>query len=95
MLTTVARGEVGVSELAQRSDLTLPTISKHLKTLEKAQLIRRRVDPRDGRAFVFEARRPALDQAASWLEQHRGYWNDRFDELEQLVSNPVRRKDRR
>jgi DNA-binding transcriptional ArsR family regulator len=95
ILTSVARGDVSVSELARRSNLALPTISKHLKTLEKAQLIRRRVDPRDGRAFVFEARLPALDQATSWLEQHRSYWNDRFDELEQLVSAPSRPTERR
>jgi DNA-binding transcriptional ArsR family regulator len=95
ILTTLSRGQANVTELVGQSNLTFPTISKHLKVLERAKLIRRRSDSADARAFVFEPEERALERATDWLDEHRRYWNARFDELETFVAQAQRKKGRR
>jgi len=86
ILTTLSHGKANVTHLASQSNLAFPTISKHLKVLERAKLIRRKADAEDGRAFVFEPDPRSFERASDWLEQHRQYWSDRFDELDAFVS---------
>jgi DNA-binding transcriptional ArsR family regulator len=85
ILETLSKGEAGVTQLAEKSHLTLPAISKHLKVLERGELIERKEDEKDGRAFVLALRPQAMGKATDWLEKHRQYWNDRFDELERFI----------
>ena len=78
ILARLADGEATVNELAAPFDISLPAVSRHLKVLERAGLIRR------GRAAQW---RPcALDagplkDAAEWLEFYRRYWEQSFDRL--------------
>ncbi len=82
ILARLAQGEASVNDLAAPFDLTLPAISKHIKVLEHAGLITR------GRHAQF---RPcAIDGAplaelASWAEQYRHIWDDRFDRMDHYV----------
>ncbi len=87
IVTSLVKGEANVSELVRNSQLSFPTVSKHLKVLERANLIRRKVDPEDARAFVFEPNPGTLRQATQWLERQRQYWDDRLDELEAFLSD--------
>ncbi|MGH9094203.1 MAG: ArsR/SmtB family transcription factor [Acidimicrobiales bacterium] len=79
ILARLATGDATVTELAEPFPLSLPAISKHLKVLERSQLISR------GRHAQF---RPchlepqALDAAAGWIETNRQVWTDRFDQLD-------------
>lgn len=91
ILTTLSHGEANVTELVRQSNLTFPTISKHLKVLERAKLIRRRANRADARGFVFVPEQRAFARATGWLDQHRRYWNARFDELEAFVSRAQRK----
>ena len=82
ILARLAQGQATVNELAAPFDLTLPAISKHIKVLEHAGLITR------GRNAQF---RPCtidaapLAELASWAEQYRHIWNDRFNRLDRYV----------
>ena len=82
ILARLANGEASVNDLAAPFNLTLPAISRHIKVLEHAGLITR------GRRAQF---RPctidaaALAQVASWAEQYRHIWDDRFDRMDDYV----------
>ena len=82
MLTRLARGPAGVSELAGPTGLRLPTIMRHLEVLEAAGLIQTQ---KDGRvrscALVPEALVPMRD----WLEEQRQTWEARLDRLDDYV----------
>ena len=79
ILARLALGETSVTELAAPFDMSLPAISKHLKVLEHAGLIRR------GRAAQWRPCRldaAPLKEANGWLEEYRGFWEESFDRLD-------------
>jgi len=78
ILARLASGEATVNELVERSDLSQPTISKHLKVLEGAGLVSR------GREAQFRPVRlnaAPLEDAAKWIGDYRRFWEQRFDRL--------------
>ena len=82
ILARLAEGEATVNELAEPFPMTLQAISKHLKVLERAGLITR------GRAAQLRPSRiqgEALKDAAAWLSDYRGFWEESFDRLEDHV----------
>lgn len=78
----LAHGERRVSELAEPFDMSLNAVSKHIKTLERAGLVRRR---RAGRDHYLSAQRHRFEETAAWFEQHRRFWNERLDRLEAAI----------
>jgi DNA-binding transcriptional ArsR family regulator len=82
ILARLASGEASVTELAKPFALTQPAISKHLKVLEKAGLISRRRDAQR-RPRRLEAK--PLAEATEWLEDHRRFWEGRFQRLDALL----------
>ena len=93
ILARLAAGTATVNELAQPFDMTLPAISKHIKVLEEAGLVRR------GRQAQY---RPcALDAAplrdvSNWAEQYRPVWEARFARMDRYLEElRLRTKGRR
>jgi DNA-binding transcriptional ArsR family regulator len=83
ILARLADGEATVNELVALSDLSQPTISNHLKVLERAGLVSR------GRNAQFRPVRlnPApLADAAQWLGNYRGFWEESLDQLADVVA---------
>lgn len=78
MLSRLARGPAMVSELAQPFDMTLPGASKHLRVLEQAGLVSRRIDGRVHRCSL-NARR--LSEVQSWLSRYQHFWDETLDSL--------------
>ncbi|MEV4314497.1 metalloregulator ArsR/SmtB family transcription factor [Actinocrispum sp. NPDC049592] len=78
ILERLARGDATVNELAEPFEMTQQAISKHLKVLERANLISR-TRTAQTRPCVLETVR--LDAAAGWIERHRQVWADRHDRL--------------
>lgn len=74
----LARGEKTVSQLAEPFDMSLAAVSKHLKVLEAAGLVGRRVD---GRTHHLTLRPEALTGALDWIAIYRNFWNARLDRL--------------
>jgi len=82
ILARLACGEATVGELAAPFALAPPTISKHLRMLERAELIEVRKDAQWRRCRL--ARAP-LDDADAWIRQTTGFWQDGLDKLEALA----------
>jgi DNA-binding transcriptional ArsR family regulator len=79
ILARLAQGETSVTELAQPFQMSLPAVSKHIKVLERAGLIRR------GRTAQWRPCRleaEPLKQTAAWIEQYRRFWDESFDRLD-------------
>jgi DNA-binding transcriptional ArsR family regulator len=88
ILARLSQGDATVSELAEPFGLRQPTISKHLRVLEDAGLIRQGRDAqRRPRALVVGGPLQAVD---AWLAQFREQWEARFDRLEALVEKKPR-----
>jgi DNA-binding transcriptional ArsR family regulator len=85
ILLRLSEGEASVSELAEPfvNDMSLPAISKHLSVLERAGMINRR---KEGRTHHITLAAKPMQEAASWLEFYRRFWDDRFDALDDLLS---------
>ena len=65
--------------------MSLPAVSKHLRVLEDAGLLRRRVE---GRTHFLAVNAKPLAQATDWLERQRRFWEGSFDRLAQLLEEP-------
>lgn len=91
ILSRLMRGESTVGDLADAYDMSLNAVSKHLMVLEKARLIRRRIE---WRVHYISLEPGPLREAAGWLETYRVFWEQRLDALEQfLVRNKGKKKE--
>ncbi len=84
IVARLASGEATVNELAAPFNMTQPSISKHLKVLERAGLISR------GRAAQTRPCRlesAPLRQVASWIELYRDIWEESFDKLDTFLQS--------
>jgi len=82
ILQRLSEGEARVTELAQPFDMSLNAVSKHIRILERADLVRRRTA---GREHLLSFNRKQLDEVAAWIESQRAFWNARLDALELLL----------
>jgi DNA-binding transcriptional ArsR family regulator len=82
ILGRLAMGEATVGELAEPFRVSRPAISKHLRVLERAGLVRRTRDGRISRC-VLNAR-PMRD-AADWVDRYRAFWTGQLDALARYV----------
>src|ERR671910_3681909 len=78
ILQRLGQGEARVTELARPFTISLNSVSKHIRVLERAQLVRRR---RAGREHLMSFNPQPLDEAAAWLEAQRTFWTARLDTL--------------
>src|SRR5258707_9964387 len=90
ILARLARGEGTVNELAEPFEMTLPAISKHIKTLERAGLVVRG-QRAQYRPCALDA--SPLEEVATWAEQYRPVWESRFDRMADYLTQlrPQRR----
>ncbi len=82
ILVRLAQGEARVTDLAAPFAMSLNSVSKHIRILERAQLIKRR---RVGREHFLSRNPRPLDEAAAWIETLRNQWNERLDRLEKAL----------
>jgi DNA-binding transcriptional ArsR family regulator len=80
----LAEGERSAGEIAAPFAVSKPAISKHLRVLEDAGLIERRVD-RQWR--VCRVRPDAMRAVDDWLQSYRVFWQGSFDRLERLLGD--------
>lgn len=82
ILQRLAEGEARVTEIAEPLPMSLNGVSKHIRMLERADLVRRR---RAGREHFLSLNPQPLDAAAAWIETQRALWTRRLDALEGLL----------
>lgn len=82
ILAHLAKGEASVTELAKPFEMSLPAISKHLKVLERAQLITR---GREAQWRPCQIKAEPLKDVADWIEQYRQFWEESLDRLDDYL----------
>jgi len=88
ILAHLSRGDRCVTDLARPHAMSLPAISKHLRVLEKAGLLRRR---RYGRVHEIQLQAKPLKQAAQWVEEYRKFWEGSLDRLAEFLEKTDKR----
>jgi DNA-binding transcriptional ArsR family regulator len=83
ILARLAKGEATVSELAAPFDLSLPAISKHLKVLQRADLIEQ---GRQAQWRPCRLKPEGLRDVADWVDRYRHYKEESFDRLGEYLS---------
>lgn len=78
MLTALADGDATAGELGRPFAMSQPATSKHIRILEQAGLVSRRVN---GRLHLIRVRPRALGPAEAWIARHRKLWNTALDSL--------------
>ncbi|HEX6689687.1 MAG TPA: metalloregulator ArsR/SmtB family transcription factor [Burkholderiales bacterium] len=79
ILQRLAAGEARVTEVAEPFDISLNSVSKHIRLLERAGLVRRRIAGRDH--FLTLQREP-FDELTRWMQRTSEFWTRRLDLLE-------------
>lgn len=82
MVRQLSIGERSLSELASPLEMTFPAATKHVRVLEGAKLVRRRVV---GRQHLCRLQSSPLKEAMLWTEQFRQHWEARFEALDSLL----------
>jgi DNA-binding transcriptional ArsR family regulator len=83
ILQRLAVADTTVSEVAAPFEVSAPAISRHLRVLEDAGLVSRE---RHGRVHHLHLEREAMNEALGWIAHWGGFWESRFDALEELLS---------
>src|SRR6266581_3443075 len=79
ILKRLASGDARVTEVAAPFEISLNSVSKHIRILERAGLVSRRVAGRDH--FLSLERKP-FDELTGWMLKTRDFWTARLDDLE-------------
>lgn len=82
MLARLSHGPATVKELAEPFSLSMPSISKHLKVLERAGLIER---GREAQWRPAQLQAAPLKDVSQWLERYRKNWEESFDRLDEYL----------
>ena len=83
ILHRLSRGEARVTDVARPFAMSLDAVSKHVRVLERARLVRRR---RAGREHLLSLDPKPLDEAAAWLDTQRAAWTARLDALDAMLA---------
>ena len=82
ILQRLSHGEARVTDIARPFPMSLNGVSKHIRVLERAGLVRRR---RAGKEHLLSLDPGPLDHASAWIESQRAEWTSRLDALDQLL----------
>ena len=83
ILARLALGEASVSDLAEPFEISLPSVSRHLKVLEHAGLI---VRTREAQWRPCQLNAGPLKDAASWIDSYRRFWDASFDRMGEYIA---------
>jgi DNA-binding transcriptional ArsR family regulator len=83
ILARLAQGETSVKELSRPFSISAPSITKHLKVLERAGLITR---SRDAQWRPCRLEAAPLKSACEWVERYRAYWEQSLNKLDAYVA---------
>lgn len=82
MLRQLAEGERNLSELAKPFKMSFPAASKHVRVLERAELVERRIV---GREHLCRINAAPMREVAAWIENYRQFWEQQFDRLDDYL----------
>jgi DNA-binding transcriptional ArsR family regulator len=85
----LSRKPLSISDIASEFPLSQPAISKHIRVLEEAGLLKRTIA---GRVHYCTASPQGMQKVASWVERQRREWDDALDRLDRVLSTPSHEK---
>jgi len=83
IIVNLTRKTLSAQELAAPYEMSLPAISKHLKVLETAKLVRRQIK---GRTHLFSLDIKTIQKASDWLTFHQHFWQQNLSKLEDYLT---------
>ena len=92
ILARLAAGDARVTEVASEFPISLNSVSKHVRMLERAGLVRRTIRGRD---HVLSLDAAPLADAAAWIAHYQRFWEQRLEALDKLVTKDKPRKRKR
>ena len=90
ILARLATGEASVTELAEPFEMSLPAVSRHIRVLERAQLVVRKVD---GRVHHCSLDLEPLKTVDAWVQHYRRFWEGNLDALARYVERGDKNDD--
>lgn len=90
ILARLTTGEKTVSDLAEPFDMTMPAVTKHLKVLEKANLVER---SRQAQYRPCKLHPDPLKDIDEWMEQYRQFFEESFDRLDSYLNKIQTKKE--
>lgn len=90
ILARLALGETSVKELLEPFSISAPTVTKHLKVLERAGLITR---SRDAQRRPCRLKATPLREVSDWVENYRQFWEQSMNRLDDYLAALERKKD--
>lgn len=87
ILARLAAGEAQVGEIVALFPISAPAISRHLKVLEEAGLVSRRIEAQHR---IISLNPDALRRASRWVDQYRRFWEGSLDRLETLLAKEAK-----
>ena len=90
VLERLSRADASITDLAEKFDMTLTGMKKHVSVLEQAGLV---TTQKVGRVRTCRLGPRRLEEEAAWIEQHRQLWSARFDALDHVVED-LKRKEK-
>lgn len=90
VLERLGRGDASITDLAEKFDMTLTGMRKHVSVLEQAGLV---TTEKVGRVRTCKLGSRRLEEETAWLESYRQLWDERFDELDEVVDE-LKRKEK-
>ena len=90
VLEQLGRADASITDLAERFDMTLTGMKKHVGVLEDAGLV---ATEKVGRVRTCRLGPRQLDEVTAWIDRYRQMWSARFDELDQVIED-MKQKER-
>lgn len=84
ILDRLSQGEARVTDVASRFPISLNSVSKHIKMLERAQLVERRIVGRD---HLLRISPEPLNAVQAWIERKRSFWAVQLEALDEFLTN--------
>ncbi|MGV3639421.1 MAG: ArsR/SmtB family transcription factor [Adhaeribacter sp.] len=84
ILVLIAAQAMTPNALAEEFDTTRQAVSKHIKVLTECQLLSQK---KEGREIYYHLNAARMKEIDHWLSQFRGLWEDRFNQLDNLLDN--------
>ena len=89
VLEQLGRTEASITDLAEKFNMTLTGMKKHVGILERAGLV---ITEKVGRVRTCRVGPDRLEEATAWLEKYRQLWAARFDELDEVIEDLKQRE---
>lgn len=89
ILRRLAQGEARVTELAAPFAISLNSVSKHIKLLERARLVERK---RMGREHLLQFRPESLRKVQEWISQQETFWRAGLEAIDQMLTDESKEK---